>query len=51
MQAVVVAHYLDGTAGVTTGAATGNVCPVPRAVMTPAVSGGRTVEPGEKEDF
>jgi aryl-alcohol dehydrogenase-like predicted oxidoreductase len=33
------------------GAVTGNVCPVPPAAMSPAASGGRTVEPVTEEDF
>jgi len=32
-------------------AITGHVCPVPRAAMSPAASGGRTVEPVTEEDF
>jgi hypothetical protein len=32
-------------------AVTGNVCPVPRAAMSSAASGGRTVEPVTEEDF
>ena len=31
-------------------AVTGNVCPIPRAAMSPAASGGRTVEPVTEED-
>ncbi len=34
-----------------TSAVTGNVCPVPRAAMSSAASGGRTVEPVTEEDF
>ena len=33
------------------GAVTGSVCPVPRVTMSPAASGGRTVEPVTEEDF
>jgi hypothetical protein len=32
-------------------AVTGNVCPVPRAAISSAASGGRTVEPVTEEDF
>src|ERR1019366_5522091 len=32
-------------------AVTGNVCPVPRAAMSSAASGGRTVDPVAEEDF
>ena len=32
-------------------AVTGNVCPVPRAAMSHAVSGDRRVEPVTEEDF
>src|SRR6266516_1868294 len=32
-------------------AVTGNVCPVPRAEMSLAASGGRTIEPVTEEDF